>query len=262
MIFKEFGDKNRPVIILLHGGGLSWWSFKPQIESLQKDYFIVAPIIDGHGDDWNNTFISIEKSAERIIDYIKGNCNGKIHAICGLSLGAQIVTEILARDCDITENAVIESALVYPLKMATVLTIPLYNLCYGLIKKRWYAKLQAGTLNVSEEMFEAYYKDSSRITKESLINIAKSNGDYSIPPALGKTTARTLILVGEKELPVVKKSAKALHDTINGSYLKVVKNAGHGEISLTQTDRYIDLLKHLFSNPLDKERNDAFVRSV
>jgi pimeloyl-ACP methyl ester carboxylesterase len=253
MIFKEFGDKNKPVIILLHGGGLSWWSYKPQIESLQKDYFIVTPIIDGHGGDWNNTFISITKSAERIADYIKDNCNGRVHAICGLSLGAQIVTEILSRDPGITDNAVIESALIFPLKIATALTIPMYNLCYGLIKKRWYAKLQAGTLNVPEELFEAYYEDSSRMTKESLINITKSNGDYPIPPTLGKTMARTLILVGEKELPVMKRSAKALHDTINASYLKVVKNAGHGEISLLRTEMYLDLLKRLFSDTLDKE---------
>jgi pimeloyl-ACP methyl ester carboxylesterase len=106
---------------------------------------------------------------------------------------------------------------------------------------------------VPEELFEAYYEDSSRMTKESLINITKSNGDYPIPPTLGKTMARTLILVGEKELPVMKRSAKALHDTINASYLKVVKNAGHGEISLLRTEMYLDLLKRLFSDTLDKE---------
>jgi len=26
------------VIIFLHGGGVSWWSWKPQIEALQKKY--------------------------------------------------------------------------------------------------------------------------------------------------------------------------------------------------------------------------------
>ncbi|WP_246578320.1 alpha/beta fold hydrolase [Clostridium frigoris] len=50
MIFKEFGNKNMPVIIFLHGGGLSWWSWNPQIEFLQNDYCIVTPIIDGHGE--------------------------------------------------------------------------------------------------------------------------------------------------------------------------------------------------------------------
>jgi pimeloyl-ACP methyl ester carboxylesterase len=248
MIFKGFGNKNKPVIIFLHGSGLSWWSLKPQIEALQKNYFIVTPIIDGHGDDWNNTFISIRKSAEQIIDYIEDNCNGKVFAICGLSIGAQIVVEIISRECDITENAVIESALVYPVKMATKLTVPMYNLCYGLIKKRWYAKLQAKTLNVPEELFEFYYMDSSRMTKESLINITKSNGEYSISPTLCNTKAKTLILVGEKELSVMKKSAKLLHDTIKGSSLKVIEKSGHGEISLIHTDRYIDLLQRFFAN--------------
>ena len=72
----------------------------------------------------------------------------------------------------------------------------MYNMCYGLIKKRWFAKLQAKTLNVPDELFETYYKESSRMTKESLINITKSNGEYSISPTLCNTKAKTLILVG------------------------------------------------------------------
>ncbi len=71
MIFKEFGNKNMPVIILIHGGGLSWWSWKAQIEVLEKNYYVVTPIIDGHGDDYDTEFVSIKKSAEEIIKYVK-----------------------------------------------------------------------------------------------------------------------------------------------------------------------------------------------
>ena len=71
MLFKAFGNKNMPVIILLHGGGLSWWSWKTQIKVLQKDYCIVTPIIDGHGEDCNTTFVSIKKSADHVVKYIK-----------------------------------------------------------------------------------------------------------------------------------------------------------------------------------------------
>lgn len=248
MIFKEFGNKKNPVIILLHGGGLSWWSLKPQIEALQKDYYIVTPIIDGHGDDWQNTFISIEHSAEQVIDYIKDNFNGKVYAICGLSIGAQIVVEVISKEQSITENSVIESALVCPMKMATKLTVPMYNLSYGLIKKRWFAKLQAKTLYVPDELFESYFLDSSRMTKQSLINITNSNGDYSISPTLRNTHAKVLILVGEKEISIMKKSANLLHDTIKGSSLKIIEKGGHGELSLVQTDKYIDLILKFFAD--------------
>ncbi|EJO5348339.1 alpha/beta hydrolase [Clostridium botulinum] len=251
MIFKEFGNKNRPVIILIHGGGLSWWSWKAQIEVLEKNYCVVTPIIDGHGDDYDTEFVSIKKSAEEIIKYVKENWNGKVFAIGGLSIGAQITVEILSQESDITENAVIESALVYPMKMVSAMIVPTYNMCHGLIKKRWYAKLQAKTLNVPDQLFETYYEDSSRMTKGSLINIAKSNGDYPMPSNLSKTKAKTLILVGEKELGVMKKSAELLHNTIKGSSLKIIEKSGHGEISLIHPDKYIDLLKEFFEGNIN-----------
>jgi len=253
MIFKEFGNKSMPVIIFLHGGGLSWWSWKPQIEALQKKYYIVTPIIDGQGDAYDTTFVSIKKSGEQVIKYIKDNCNGKVFAICGLSIGAQITVEILSKECDITDNAVIESALVYPIKLASALTVPMYNMCYGLTKKRWFAKLQAKSLNVPDNLFEIYYEESSKMTKESLINITISNGKYPMPSTLCNTKAKILILVGEKELSIMKKSASLLHETINGSFLKVIEKSGHGEISLIYPEKYINLLQQLFSNNIKEE---------
>jgi len=247
MIFKEFGNKSMPIIIFLHGGGLSWWSWKPQIEALKKEYCIVTPIIDGHGEACDTTFVSIKKSGEQVIKYIKDNCNGKVLAICGLSIGAQITVEILSKECAITDNAVIESALVYPIKMVSELTVPMYKMCYGLTKKRWFAKLQAKSMNVPENLFETYYEESSRITKESLINITISNVNYPMPQTLCNTKAKTLILVGEKELSIMKKSASLLNETINGSVLKVIEKSGHGEISLIYPDKYLNLLQQLFA---------------
>ena len=246
MIFKEFGDKNMPVIMLLHGGGLSWWSWKPQIEALQNNYRIITPIIDGHGDAYYTTFVSIQQSAERISEYITENCNGKVFALCGLSIGAQIVVELLSRDCDIAENAVIESALVYPSKITALFTIPMYHSFYGLIKKRWFARQQAKALKVSEELFENYYNDSMKMTKETLINMAKSNLNYSMPQTLSNTKAKTLIIVGEKELPMMKKSATLLHNTIDNSILKVIEKSEHGETSLLCPNKYLDLMSNSF----------------
>ena len=121
MLFKEFGNKSLKTIILLHGGGLSWWGFQNVIEFLENDYYVVTPTIDGHGDDADTAFISIEDSAEKLIHYIDTECGGKVFALAGLSIGAQIVTEVLSQKGDIAEFAVIESALVIPIKgVATI----------------------------------------------------------------------------------------------------------------------------------------------
>lgn len=46
--YVEYGKENSDVIILLHGGGLSWWNYKEVAERLQTDYHVVLPILDGH----------------------------------------------------------------------------------------------------------------------------------------------------------------------------------------------------------------------
>lgn len=247
MIFKEIGNKNLPSIILLHGGGLSDWSLSAVANSLKENYHIITTVIDGHGEDGESTFISIQNSATKIIDYINTKENGRVYAIAGLSIGAQLVCEVLSQQPSITEYAIIESALVYPIKGTTALTVPTYQLCYGLIKKRWFAKMQAKTLCVPEEMFETYFQDSLKIGKESLINITLSNGNYPLNLSIADTQAKVLIVVGEKEISVMKKSAHLLKNTIPSSTLFIAQKMKHGELSLAYPQKYIEQLQLLFA---------------
>ena len=246
MKFKEFGDRNLPTIIMLHGGGLSWWSLTDIVETLKGKYHVVTPIIDGHGEDGDTDFISIEDSAVRLIRYIDSEYGGEVFAISGLSIGAQIVAEVLSRRKDIAKYAIIESALIYPIKGVVALTVPTYKLFYGLVKQKWFSKMQAKTLFVPENKFQQYYEDSLRISKESLINITISNGNYTLKNTISDTSARVLILVGEKELGVMKKSAEALHQMIPHSELLILPRMGHGEISLVHAAQYMNLLRGLF----------------
>ena len=243
MLFKEIGVKGNPTMILLHGGGLSDWSLQGIVEKLKNEFYIVTPIIDGHGEDGHEEFVSIEDSAMELIEYIDKHLSGKAFILGGLSIGAQIVTEVLSQRKDIAQFAIIESALVYPIKVTALLTVPTYKLFYGLINQRWFAKQQAKALCVPDTMFEKYYQDSLKISKQSLINITLSNGNYKLKNDINKTQSKVLIIVGEKEIPIMKKSAFKLHNAIVGSELYIAPSLKHGELSLKYSDRYIDLIK-------------------
>lgn len=247
MIFKTFGDKINPTMILLHGGGLSWWSLNEVINDLIMNYHVIAPIIDGHGEDGETTFISIQDSAQKLIAYIDQHETGKIHMLAGLSIGAQIVTEVLSQRSDIAEHAIIESALVYPIKGTTALTVPTFKLFYGLVKKRWFSKIQSKALFVPENLFEQYYQDSLKISKQSLINITLSNGNYKVREEIRETKSKVMIIVGGKEIGIMKKSAKTLHEMISGSQLVTMKDMGHGEISLVHKNEYLKLILSFIS---------------
>ena len=46
----EYGKQNSDVIMLLHGGGLSWWNYRAEAELLADRYHVVLPILDGHAE--------------------------------------------------------------------------------------------------------------------------------------------------------------------------------------------------------------------
>lgn len=247
MTYKEFGDSIRPTIILLHGGGLSWWSFTDLIHLLKEKYHIVAPIIDGHGEDGETTFVSIQDSAQKLIQYIDEKHQGKVHAICGLSLGAQIVVDILSKRADIAKYAVIESALVVPLGGATRFIAKSSGLFYGLIRQKWFARIQAKALYVKDSLFAQYYSDSQNISKESLINISASNADYSVPNTLKITKAKVLIIIGGEEVRIMDKSVRKLISMLPQAQVCIVPGMKHGELSLARCTEYLALIKQFMA---------------
>jgi pimeloyl-ACP methyl ester carboxylesterase len=246
MLFKEFGSRDQPTVILLHGGGLSWWSLREVAAGLQERYHVVTPVIDGHGEDGRETFVSIEDSARKLIRFIDEESGGHVHALGGLSIGAQIVTEVLSQRSDMARCAVLESALVHPMKGAAVFAAPVYQLSYGLIKRKWFAKEQAKALHVPDALFSRYYEDSLKMSKKSLIHIMRSNGNYRLKETIREVRTKALIIVGERELAVMKKSAETLRESIPGSKLFIAPHMGHGEFSLKHPNRYGRLLENWF----------------
>ena len=68
----EYGKDHPQIILLLHGGGLSWWNYREAAELLRQDYHVVLPILDGHAGS-DRPFTTIESNAEEIIAYREGN---------------------------------------------------------------------------------------------------------------------------------------------------------------------------------------------
>ncbi|MBR2398323.1 MAG: alpha/beta fold hydrolase, partial [Clostridia bacterium] len=116
----EYGKENKDVIILLHGGGLAYWNYREVAVELSKDFHVVLPNLDGHAGS-DKPFTSIESNASEIIKYIDENFGGKVLLIGGLSLGGQVLVEILSKRASICSYAIVESALVLPMKLTAAL---------------------------------------------------------------------------------------------------------------------------------------------
>jgi pimeloyl-ACP methyl ester carboxylesterase len=242
--FRQYGKKDAPVILLLHGGGLSWWNFREAAEQLQRDYRVILPILDGHGGT-DRQFSSIEDNAREIIGFVEKELGGRILLMGGVSLGAQILLEILSRRSHICRYALVESALVIPSKLTHALVRPTLACSYGLIRQKWFAKAQAAYLKIPEARFEDYFRDTCAISGESMGAFLEANALYTLKDSLRNCGAEVRIFVGEKEIPSMKRSAHRIQRALPDSTLEILPGMRHGELALCHPEAYAALLRKI-----------------
>lgn len=236
-----YGQENRDVILLLHGGGLAPWNYREEAELLENKFHIIIPVLDGHNGS-DHKFVSIEESAAQLIQYIDQTFGGRVLLIAGLSLGGQILLEMLSQRKDICKFSIIESALVLPMKTTAALIKPCFSLCYPLIKKRWFAKLQFQSLHIKPSLFQNYYQDSAAIQKEDMIAFLQANSDYKMKNTLSDCQANVLVFAGGKEQARMKQSAKMISGTIRDATLEILPGYYHGEFSINHPEEYAQRL--------------------
>ena len=244
MNYVEYGKENHNIILLLHGGGLSWWNYAEEAKILQKDYHIILPILDGHAKS-DQSFTTIEDNAAEIIDFIDLHFGGHVLLIGGLSLGGQILLEILSQRNNICKYAIIESALVIPSKITHSMIKPAFGSCYGLIKHKWFSKLQFKSLKIKSDLYDCYFRDTCAISKKDMIAFMQANSLYSLKESIKNCTAKVYIFVGEKENPSMKKSAGMIHQTVPESSLKVFPELYHGEFSINHGKEYAKIIREI-----------------
>ena len=244
MTVIEFGKQHHDTMVLLHGGGLSWWNYREVAKRLAERYHVVLPVLDGHADS-DAPFTTIEDNAARLISYIDAHFGGQVLAIGGLSLGGQIAVEMLSQRKDICRYALLESTLVKPSKLTAAMIGPAFGMSYGLVRQKWFAKLQADYLGIPKPLFGDYFRDTCKIGKADMIAFLQANSLYTIQPSLSETTAKTIIVAGAKEQKSIRDSAKLLREAIPGSRMEILPGLRHGDLSINHPDRYVQMLKDL-----------------
>ena len=204
--------------------------------------------MDGHSGS-DRRFTSIEENAEHIIDYIDENCGGKVLLIGGLSLGAQVLLEILSRRSGTCRYALIESAMVLPSYVAHAMIRAAFGAGYGLIRHRWFSKVQFQSLHIKQDLFEDYYRDTCGIKKVDMIAFLEASTEYSLKKTIRDCSAAVHIFFGQKETLGIKKSAEKIMEMIPGSNLKEMAGKYHGEFSINHADAYVKEIKHIMTDP-------------
>lgn len=232
--YTEYGDKSASLIMFLHGGGVSGWMWDNQVQYF-TNYHCIVPDLPEHGLSKDGNEFSIKGCAEHLINLIEEKAKGKKVILVGFSLGSQVIIQMISIKPNLFDYAIINSALVRPMASAKMLIQPTIRLSFPLIKYRWFSKLQAKTLYVSENYFDKYYEESCQMEADTLVRVVQENMSFQIPKSFEKGSGKILVTVGEKEKAVMKKSAKDIVEANKNCIGIIIPNIGHG-LSMAMPD--------------------------
>lgn len=240
----EFGKENKEVVLLLHGGGLGWWNYRDVARLLQEKYHVVLPLLPGHAGS-DNPFTTLADAAGEVIEYADRELGGQALCMGGLSLGAQVLTEALSQRPDLCRFALIESAATIPDSLTKAMIRPAFGMSYGLVRQKWFAKLQFRYLKMPPTLFDDYYQDTCAIRKEDMIRFLEESSGYAATESLGQVHARVCVVVGGKEGRRMIRSAQRLAKLLPDAELTILPGLYHGEFSMKHPEEYVQALTRL-----------------
>lgn len=227
--FNETGIKNPETIIFLHGGGISGWMWDIQVEAF-GNYHCIVPDLPEHGKSSNIKPFTMRKTAELLIDIIKGQAkNGRAHLV-GISLGAQLVVQIMSMAPEIVDHAFISGTLIRRIPYTdSLLKLLDYAIkVYEPVKDNdFFIKANMRTYNMPKKFFKKFKESTKQIEKDSLDRILRENMLFELPDGLDKVEAPVLIMTGEKDYKIIKESARDLIKILPNSRGAVALKVGH-----------------------------------
>ncbi len=254
MQFHEFGDRANPHVMLIHGGGNAWWNFLRQARALSDRYHVILPTLDGHGEEYATDYVSTEDSADKLLAYIDSHCQGRLFALAGVSLGGQIVIELLARRPDLTQKAIVDGSICYPTPWLARFSIATVTVAGPLLFSRRACRFQLALMHRTlpakmrfpQEIEEHYLRDMPRLRMKTLRTIYRTYMNYDLKDAVGATTAQVMYWYGEKEPKSVKRSARLFRTRVPSCELYEAKRYNHGYLAVYLPDEWLAIAVPFF----------------
>lgn len=104
---SEAGSEFGPVVLLVHGIGVSGRYFAPLIQALSNTHHVIAPDLPGFGASWRpRTALTIIEQASVLETALELRTRTGV-ILVGHSMGAQVVTELAARNPALARGVVL-----------------------------------------------------------------------------------------------------------------------------------------------------------
>lgn len=214
------------MVLLLHGGGVGGWMWRPAIAELRSEPTLIVPDLPGHDRSSATPYVSHAQTVHELAELIERRAEGPV-AVVGFSLGAQLAVLLAAERPELVDRVAVVSAQAEPTP-APGLVLGLLGLTAPLARRRWFATLQARELFVPASLLDDYLRTSASVSRATLLAAVGENLRFTVPAGWAGFPGRAVVLAGAKERAVMRRSARRLAEALPGSELELVDGCGHG----------------------------------
>ena len=243
MQFHAFGDKKNKTILALHGMLCDWQKFRELLKPLEETYYVIYPAMTGCYDG-SDDFVSFAKECEHIEEYVTVNLDGELYAVWGVSQGATILTELLARNQLHIESAILDGVyLAHQGKWCAKLGLKAFLKMQkngGQISNGM--QMASKLMGLGKEELAEYSLMFLGSSKESMRANLIENYTYHVNKDIGKAETKVYLWCGRKE-PYAIKSHDILKKYLKNYEEHIWPNVGHGVMLYFHKDEYVDAVK-------------------
>ena len=219
--FAHSGSPARPLLVLLHGLGMSRWMWQPQMIPLGEYYYTLAPDLPGISGSAATSPFSVATAADAVIALIRQQGYQGAH-VCGLSLGAVIALEVALRAPDLTTSLVLSGGQIHP----NSLVMALQRNALARASERQFLKPPTLLVKKYPELVKTAVDDLRTVGKQRLLDALDALGRIDYRQRLHDVSAPTLVLCGSRDWPN-RRAAHTLSRAIPEAKLRIVGGVGH-----------------------------------
>lgn len=226
MHIERAGTGGAPSVVLLHGGGVAGWMWRPLRQFLPAALDLIVPDLPGHGRSAPDEYVSQHETIRDLRRFLHDEVETPF-VVVGFSFGAQLAVSLAAEDPDAVSHVTVISAQSRPSRFPA-LTEGLLAIAAPLARRPWFARAQAKELFIPDDLIDEYVRTSAALSASTLTTVVGDNIRFTAPAGWRGYTGSALLLAGADERRIVTESARELHRQLPGSELRIVDGCGHG----------------------------------
>ena len=243
MQFHEFGEEEKPTLLIMHGMLCDWRKFREIFMSLEQDFRVIYPAMNGCYDGAPD-FKSFTDECTEIEQFLIDKHDGKLDAAVGVSQGATLMAILASRHVVSIDKAVLDGVYVaHQGKLCADLALKAFLQMQkngGTPSRAVLKALPLMGLDESDlDEFKLMYWGGSRESMK--VNLIE-NYTYRVPAAFRIEHTKVFLWCGSKE-PYAKKSHEILKKHVADYEERIFDGYGHGQKMIRDTANYLDEIR-------------------